>query len=82
MTNDTKKACSPMVNEKTDVHAKDNEGKTVLHHAAACGDLNVVKHLIDKGADVHARDNEGKTALHHAAAQGHLDVVKHLVGFI
>jgi ankyrin repeat protein len=44
-----------------DVNARDNEGNTALHNAAARGDVEMIKYLIDKGADVKAVNREGKT---------------------
>jgi ankyrin repeat protein len=44
-----------------DVNAFDHEGNTALHHAAARGDVEMIKYLISKGADVKAVTREGKT---------------------
>lgn len=38
-----------------------------LHFAAAAGNVEMVRLLLDKGAKVDARDNTGKTALHFAS---------------
>jgi ankyrin repeat protein len=45
----------------TDVNAKDHEGNTALHNAAARGDLEMIQYLVSKGADVKAVNREGKT---------------------
>ena len=37
-----------------DVNARDNDGYTPLHHAAARGDNEVILYLVSKGADVKA----------------------------
>lgn len=39
------------------------QGRTVLHMAAAHGHRKVVRLLLKKGADISARDNRGLTAL-------------------
>ena len=44
-----------------DVNAFDHEGNTALHHAAARGDVEMIKYLVSKGADVKAVTREGKT---------------------
>jgi uncharacterized protein len=44
-----------------DVNAKDHEGNTALHNAAARGDVAMIKYLVSKGADVRVVNREGKT---------------------
>lgn len=44
--------------------------------ASKCGQLEVVKHLIENGADVHTRNNH---ALQRASYNGHLGVVECLI---
>ena len=44
-----------------DVNARDHEGNTPLHNAAARGDVDMIKYLVSKGADVMAVNREGKT---------------------
>jgi ankyrin repeat protein len=44
-----------------DPNARDHEGNTALHNAAARGDVEMIKYLIEKGADVKAVTREGKT---------------------
>lgn len=46
-----------------DIHAKNSDGDTPLHHAALWGRNGVVELLITQGADIHAKNNEGKTPL-------------------
>ena len=52
-----------------DVDAKDNDGDTPLHDAAAWlhGDASVVSILIAAGAEVNAKNNDDDTPLHYAA---------------
>jgi ankyrin repeat protein len=52
---------------------------SVLHHAAARGNLSVVELLLAAGADAGKRDQHGRTPLHLAAAAGHLPVARALV---
>jgi ankyrin repeat protein len=44
-----------------DVNARDHEGNTALHHAAARGDNEMILYLVSKGADVKAVNREGQT---------------------
>jgi uncharacterized protein len=44
-----------------DVNARDNDGYTPLHHAAARGDNDMIMYLVSKGADVTAVARSGQT---------------------
>jgi len=44
-----------------DVNARDHEGNTALHDAAARGDNEMILYLVSKGADVKQVYREGKT---------------------
>ena len=44
-----------------DVNARDHDGNTALHDAAARGDNEMILYLVSKGADVKAVSREGKT---------------------
>ena len=44
-----------------DVNARDNDGDTPLHHAAARGDNEMINYLVSKGADVTAVARSGQT---------------------
>jgi ankyrin repeat protein len=44
-----------------DVNSRDDGGYTPLHHAAARGDVEVIKYLVSKGADVKAVSRRGQT---------------------
>ncbi|CAG9794413.1 unnamed protein product [Diatraea saccharalis] len=57
----------------------DNEGRTVLSTAAAQGNVEVVRQLLDRGLDEHHRDNSGWTPLHYAAFEGHIEVCEALL---
>jgi len=46
-----------------DVNAKDHDGNTALHHAAARGDNEVILYLVSKGADVKAVNRSGETTV-------------------
>ncbi|CAG9821836.1 unnamed protein product [Phaedon cochleariae] len=57
----------------------DSEGLALVHWATDCGDLNILKMLINSGADINSVDEDGQTALHYAASCGHADLVQFLV---
>ncbi len=46
-----------------DVNARDNNGYTPLHHAAARGDNEMIRYLVSKGADVKAVSRRGQTTV-------------------
>jgi uncharacterized protein len=46
-----------------DVNARDAEGNTALHHAAARGDNEMITYLVEHGADVKAVNREGRTTV-------------------
>ena len=48
---------------RADVNARDHEGNTALHHAAARGDNEVILYLVSKGADVMAVNRAGETTV-------------------
>ena len=62
----------------TDVKATDGDGKTLLHTAAECGNLPVVKFFVLEGADVNAKDNDGKTPFDLAKDKENAEVVEYL----
>ena len=62
------------------VHARGDNGWTLLHHAAAAGREEAARLLILNGADEMAREREhGATPLHLAAGGGQLEVVRLLL---
>ncbi len=53
----------------------------LLHTAAACGDLNMVRYFIeDRKINAATESTNKETPLHLAALNGHLHIVKYLVG--
>ena len=46
-----------------DVNARDHDGNTALHHAAARGDNEMILYLVSKGADVMAVNRSGETTV-------------------
>ena len=63
-----------------DVNAANANGTTVLMTAAASGNADAVKVLLDHGADLKAKENvHGQTALMFAAALNRAAVVKLLL---
>lgn len=52
--------------------ARDKNGNTALHFAAASGRVDIVQFLLLKGADENAVDWKGRSPLHIAAENGHV----------
>ena len=46
-----------------DVNARDHDGNTALHHAAARGDNEMILYLVSQGADVMAVNRSGETTV-------------------
>ena len=61
------------------VNITDSIGETLLHKAAARGQLGFANVIVANGANVNAKDQFNETPLHEAAAKGKLDVVKMLL---
>ena len=61
------------------VNTKGEDQWTPLHWAAAHGNLETAKFLLEKGADTEVQDNAGRTPLMHACSEGHKDVASHLI---
>ena len=53
-----------------DVNARDFNGYTPLHHAAARGDNELIKYLMSKGADITAVSREGSDRRRHGERAG------------
>ena len=58
---------------------RDDYGTTALMYAAAAGDLEMARLLLENGAPINAQTDVGTTALMFAAAFGHVEVVRFLV---
>ena len=68
-----------------DVNARDHEGNTALHNAAARGDDEMIDYLVSKGADVKAVNRAGQTTVDMAngpvqRTQPYPDTIKLLEG--
>ncbi len=57
----------------------DGRGDAPLHHAARCGETEIVKLLLDAGADVHGTTPRGHTVLYCAGGHGHVEAVELLL---
>ena len=55
-----------------DVNKENDNGWTLLHHAADCGNLECCKLLLENGADVNYKTHGGTTPLHLSCLNGDL----------
>jgi ankyrin repeat protein len=62
-----------------DADSDEHPGETILQHAAANGDEQLVGLLVRYGAALDRRNEKGETALGYACAYGHFGVVRLLV---
>ena len=67
-------------NRSVRVNARDDQGETALHHAAAMGSLEIARLLIKHGADPRSKDAAGRTPASVAAVQGHAKLADFLEG--
>ena len=67
------------LDEGVPVDLTDEEGWSLLHHAAALGQVVVINLLREKGCCVDLIDNEGRTPLHYAATIGDIETIRLLV---
>ena len=72
-------AVGKALSEGADPSEEDTQGWTPLFHAAAEGNLAILKLLIDVGADVNHGAQNGFTALYSAVLSGHLEIVRELL---
>lgn len=70
---------SLLLDNGSDIEAKDNWGRTSLIDAAMLNRLEIVELLLERGADITIKDVKGMTALHWAAEHNHLSVLKVLL---
>ena len=71
-----------LVDRGGDVNIRDEDGRTALHHAAYCSNVEMCKFLLGRGADVAARDEYGNMAIRRAILSrgpNSLDVVRLLL---
>ena len=72
-------AARALLDAKAEIEAKDNDGKTPLHWAAAEGHEEATRALLNAGAKIEAKGNDGKTPLHWAAVAGHKKTTRALL---
>lgn len=72
-----------VIKSKVDANLIDEDGRSILQIASStgfCGNIEIVKHLIEKGADINLGNKESNyTPLMQASRFGNFDVVKLLL---
>ena len=67
------------LDEGVPVNLTDEEGWSLLHHAAALSQVDVINLLHEKGCRVDLIDDEGRTPLHYAATNGDIETIRLLL---
>ncbi|THD27035.1 Tryptophan synthase alpha chain [Fasciola hepatica] len=65
----------------TVVRQRDQNERTLLHNAAAKGNLNIVKLLLANNAKVNESDEQGNLPIHLALIEGHVEVAELLLAY-
>ena len=60
------------------VNARDWDGRTVLHYAAASGHRGLVNELLARGADPRAQDEDGNSPAEAAMLNAHVSIAESL----
>ncbi|KAL3854825.1 hypothetical protein ACJMK2_014068 [Sinanodonta woodiana] len=61
------------------LHEVDNSNSTPAHHAAANGNVAVLRYILNSGANPWCRTSEEETLLHRSCIKGELEMIKYLV---
>ncbi|MCX6555803.1 MAG: ankyrin repeat domain-containing protein [Candidatus Aminicenantes bacterium] len=79
LTSDLPRLQALLAKDPALLKARDTQGRTPLHLAAAAGHLEMVRWLIGRGAEVDARTLQMSTPLMHASLAGKTDTVRLLI---
>jgi ankyrin repeat protein len=71
--------CGIEVNASVEVPDILHDKFTLLHRASYCGQVEVVRLIVNRGADINIRDVNNNTALHLAAESGSVDIIQLLL---
>lgn len=79
ITDNVTDAARRLIRCGADVNTASSTGTTLLHHAVAFKNADLVQFLSDHGADLDARDHAGRAPLHIAIADKNLDMLDALL---
>ena len=65
-----------LIEQKVELNATDDEGRTALLVATYNHDVHTVKTLLDAGADVNLQDNMQNNCFLYAGAEGYIDILR------
>ena len=61
------------------VNVQDSHGDTPLHEACICGNLTILKEMLEHGANVDIRNDDEETPLHTACKEGFDEIVQEIL---
>jgi len=62
-----------------EVDSRDSYGRTALHYACSCGNIDIAGELLAAGAQVNARNHAGETPLLKACGFTEIEMVEYLL---
>ena len=71
-----------LVQSGADPNLSMGDGRTAVHIASACGNLMILRALLQNGGNAETEDKDGETPLHKAAKECNFHIVRELLQFI
>ena len=76
---DKQSAFEMLIQNGADPSLKSNDGSSLLHFAAQCGNTSIMNKLISLGLDIDSKDLSGKTPVIMAIEENNSEAVKFLI---
>jgi len=77
--NEAIESATILLKYRSEIHHRDHQGWTCLHHAVRNGKAEMAKHLLKARAEPHINTGDGRTVLMLAAMEGKVEVLRDLL---